>query len=824
MRGKAIFKRVFYFILAAVFSAGALAVPVSEAGNGRLQNNKEETYTFALKDGKSLKADNNGWILMPEGEDTIVIGAGPDCTVRNKYAPEKVYEKDKGSINTYTFNINDIKLEGEEFSIFLKYFNDKLKSDIAFPDSSKSMRRYVTNAYSSLEIGRGDNYTDVNISWHAELPELESLYATGEVFCTPFNLSDYEQRLVMSKDTRKSEITFTAGVNAKKIYLRDVDNNIIENALTKKGDTYSFKVNEEDFREEDILKLDLVLESENGNRQTVRFIIERRVKGIDSPDKVIDYLCIGSSGSNVGNPLGVGIASGLYPEKSLSGVCESPINLGSFGGYVIYYYEKAIKDDPKNPYGVDFIVYGDSTRGEGYSPNPGNVLVSKNGMDWYTLAGSEHYENRTRWGHKVVYEKTASGRTIIDGREGISELYPCKDNYPLHDWPQGEEKFTAEGVTIGDGVSLCYPAFGYADVRINTPESWSTGKKWDISGRAKNPYLEVPHRFQYEAPEETEALYEGAGDCFDLAWAVDKDGLPAGLSKIHYIKIQTASTPNAMVISGEQPTDVNAVARAVPSDSQVGISSPPDKITVGGNELELMDGTYIYSWDGDGIFDVEVEASPEANVYINNFRGRKRTFVSSPNKNYIRVIVQEGEKAPLIYYIHVNYAPLFRDDVAEALGGSSSGNAGISRGSAIWALYKLSGEPGAAAGKSPARAGGYEDAALWAADMGIIRGDGTGLALGREITREELSRILYSYGDIIGVGFSDIYGIAEPGRPEGTDFPPIPSSWAFFSMKWALGTGIMHDIPVKESGFRDYSGIVTNAEAEEILYRFFSGE
>lgn len=641
--------------------------------------------------------------------------------------------------------------------------------------------------------------------------EFESLYATGAVFCTPFNLSDHEHHLVMNKDIRESEITFTPGVNVKRIYIRDDDNNIMENYPVKKGNTYNFKVNEKDFGEKDALKRDIILEDENGKGKTIRFIIERRVEGIDSPDKVIDYLCIGSLGSDVANLPGVEIAD-VCPERSLSGNCKYPVDLGSFGGYVVYYYEKAIENDPKNPYGVDFIVYGDSTRDEGYSAIPGNVLVSENGIDWYTLAGSEHYENRTRWNHNVTYGKASSGKTIIDGKDDIYVPYPSKDNYPLHDWSHGEEEFVAEGVAIGDGVSPCYPAFGYADVCINTLEY--------ESGKAKNPYVEVPHRLQYEVPEESETIYDEAGDCFDISWAVDKDGLPAELSGIHYIKIQAATTPYAMVTSGQQSTDVNAVSRAVPSDSDVGISSPPDKIIVGGKELELSDGNYIYSWDGEGVFDVEVKVSPEANVYINNFRGRERSFVSSPNKNYIRIIVQEGEKAPLIYYIHVNHTPLSRGDVAEALGGSSSGNSGISRGSAILALYKLSGEPGAAVGKSSEKSGGYEDAALWASDLGIIRGDGTGLNLSKEITREELSSILYSYGNIIGVGFSDIYGISEPGIL-GTDFP-IVSSWAFLPMKWAMGTGIMHDIPVKEGGFRDYSGIVTNSEAEEILYRFFS--
>lgn len=771
------------------------------------RNEKPGYFTVGLKGGTSLEL-NGGWLLVPEGEDTIVISAGPGVTVKDTYAEDRLYKRDEGG-ETYTLDINDIKLQGEELSYFLKYLNINLIAARRKPDKFGDMEKYETGAYSSLDISDGDTSYTVNIAWQADLPELKELSAWGADFYTPFKLSSPEQYLVMNKNVGEAEIMFVPGKGTKKIYLSDADNKTIADAVTKKGNKYVFKVLKTDFNGEVALRRNLVLETQEGNKQTISFVVAKRIEEIDSPDSLTDYLCIGSQYSSGGNRL-TG-TYGLYPEKSLIGLGYwwSPISIGNFGGYVTYYYEKPIEDNPKNPYGIDFIVYGNSNGGPGFS-EPGNVLVSENGNEWYYLAGSEHYENRTQWGYEITYSRNGQ-RTKI-GNDEISYLFPLKSNYPLYNWTD-EDKITVKGVAIGDGMEAYYPAFGYADVRINSSGSWGTGENGGINGRAKNPYLKITQRTGLVGPDDMQELYEGAGDCFDLTWAVDENGLPVKLSQVHYVKVQTATPPNPPYGGiGEKSTEVNVIARAVPSEENAGVSTAPGKIIAGGNEIEVKDGVYVYSVDLKGAFDVRVEAPSGSNVYINNYRGNSRGFPVSPNKGVIRIIVQDGKKTPLIYYIKINHSVLSKDEVEKSLKITSDNEKPVSRGTIIAALYDLSERPAAGDDKNTEK---YADDVRWALNKGLIKGYKGDLALDRIITREELSVILYSYSDYFGTGFSKDNDIERYG-----DFDDI-YSWASRSMKWAVGSGYI--IPTDE-GKLDPKGAVSGDEATEILYRIFSGE
>lgn len=640
-------------------------------------------------------------------------------------------------------------------------------------------------------------------------PGLQNLWADGADFYTPLDISSKEQYLVMRKNIDECSIIFVPGRNVQKVYLTDEDNNIVQTAFARQGNVHAFNIKEEDFGDSITLKRNLVLESKNGLSQEILFTVARRNKEIDSPDKLVEYLCVGSQYSDGGNRL-TGIY-GLYPEKSLIGLGYwwSPISLGNFGGHATYYYEEPIKDAPNNPYGIDFIVYGNSNGGPGFS-EPGSVLVSENGEDWYVLAGSEHYENRTKWDYRVTYTKTEKG-TKANSIE-LGYMYPSIESYPLYDWSRSENNITVEGVAIGNGITAYYPAFGYADVRTNSGDSWGTGEKASINGIAKNPYLETTAKQGLIGPDDADKLYEGAGDCFDLAWAVDKDGLPVKLPYIHYIKVQTAQ-PVTLITGaiGEKSTEVNVVARVLSSSSDVGISSPPEVITVGGKELDLEHGKYIYNAEASGVFDVNVEASA-ANVYINNYRGSSRTFAVSPNKNIIRIIVQDGQKAPLIYYINIRHTSFTKDDIAEALGGTEAQQPVI-RKDVISAMYKLCGQPETKAADSERKYG--SDDIEWAVGKGLIIGDGRNLLLEKNITREELSKILFIFANMEGSG-----QINDDDISAYSDYKDI-SNWATEYMRWANGTGAI--TPGNDNTI-DPKGVVTCSEMIEILYRMVTGK
>ena len=87
--------------------------------------------------------------------------------------------------------------------------------------------------------------------------------------------------------------------------------------------------------------------------------------------------------------------------KFLSGYVSTGVSLGMAGGYVQFDMgDNPIENNANNPYGIDFIVYGNAFVG---NPEAAGVMVSNDGIKWYTLAGSRHYMNGTKWDQKISY-------------------------------------------------------------------------------------------------------------------------------------------------------------------------------------------------------------------------------------------------------------------------------------------------------------------------------------------------------------------------------------------------------------------------------------
>jgi hypothetical protein len=150
-------------------------------------------------------------------------------------------------------------------------------------------------------------------------------------------------------------------------------------------------------------------------------------------DEVEGFLSIGGNSTNADASYG---PSGLYPERSIksTGAYAQQLNLGSFGGYVTYHYKDGIKNDPSNPYGVDFIVFARSVSDS--NPAASSVYVSKDGKEWYELAGSEHYDKDAVWNYNVKYKNEDGIATFTDslGREGSTGYaYPTGEKYPKYE-------------------------------------------------------------------------------------------------------------------------------------------------------------------------------------------------------------------------------------------------------------------------------------------------------------------------------------------------------------------------------------------------------
>ena len=364
------------------------------------------------------------------------------------------------------------------------------------------------------------------------------------------------------------------------------------------------------------------------------FAASKRVK--NGADKVVDFLTINSQYTNGGY--------GLSPEATLAGSLKS---LGSFGGYITYYFADGLTNNPANKYGVDFYVYGNSFGGESAS-EPGQVWVSEDGNTWYALAGSEHYDSAI-WDYTVTYTKNGTGTSWKDNRgntdaaHGRAFSWPLATNYTLNDVPESGT-FTASGILlpsqkgiVGDNTTSSFAAktpFGYVDATPNGEE---------------NPYL---------ANDGLQLKSSG----FDLAWAVDTNGNPVNVNgmSFHYVKVVTASNILAGVFN-EKSTEVAKIYRATSAGASVGQTPAPTAITFSEDGLTYtltpVDGqqTYELTLPMKSV-SISVAGGAE-NIYVNNQRiasdAAAKAIDITKDNTLVRVIVQSGDMEPTIYLLRL---------------------------------------------------------------------------------------------------------------------------------------------------------------------------
>lgn len=382
------------------------------------------------------------------------------------------------------------------------------------------------------------------------------------------------------------------------------------------------------------------------------------------PDKVVDYLCIGSQYTNGAGWGGFGIA----PEATLAASLRS---LGNFGGYITYYYENGLKDDPNNRYGVDFYVYGNSSENNQASmAELGQVYVSEDGQTWYALAGSEHYEDKAIWDYTIDYVRTADGKSTWTDDQGDSMIsaaavaWPDASKYYFNDVGSRDSyRFTGilfksqeDGTVMGTSSNSSFAAaakFGYADYYAN-----------GTMGADVNPYMADPTK----------------NNGFDLAWAVDSQGDPVDVSgkEFHYVKVATASNIWAGSFK-EKSTEVTAVVRTTAQDTAVGKTALPNGVTISDGASSK---TVLFA-DGQNIYDVALGdmkyvsisvngAGAEDNIYINNQRvpaGEQATGfkVTAEGQTLVRIIVQNDEKEPAICLLRLTSSASAEGELIEGV-------------------------------------------------------------------------------------------------------------------------------------------------------------
>lgn len=384
-----------------------------------------------------------------------------------------------------------------------------------------------------------------------------------------------------------------------------------------------------------------------------------------APTSVVSYLPIGQFANNSGwGYLGTKFVGKTAPETT-------GVSLGAFGGFIEFKFENGITNDEKNPYGVDFVIYGNAFNG---NPEAGAVQVSEDGTTWYELAGSNYYDgnftyNAPSSGFSKAYSGTLRNTSVIytKGSSRVSAKlgslnavevcpaawFPLLTNFTAFDGnPTGGahcasgvsvnlsgDTLTFAGITaIADSDTTADYAFGYADVTPNgSPDQY---------GDAVNPY--TPYTSD-----------KTGGDGFDLEWAVDiSTGLPVDVTgkTFHYVRVYSAVLDFGRF--GETSAEITGIfTTANKATADVNRTAAPT-VKYGTSETSMTQpvrmgtsGTVIEKPVPAGTYYINATTAAE-NLYINGTKvtsGDAYSFtVTSGKTTYLRFIVQDGTKRPFI--------------------------------------------------------------------------------------------------------------------------------------------------------------------------------
>lgn len=256
--------------------------------------------------------------------------------------------------------------------------------------------------------------------------------------------------------------------------------------------------------------------------------------------------------------------------QSVIGGITGHVSLGAFGGYIIVGFDHSIMNDPNNPYGVDFTIFGNAFTGWA---EPGIVQVMKdvngNGLaddTWYELKGSDYSLSTTWTNYSIVYanpggyanvpwrdNRNRTGAVLINVYH-TQPYYPSAANFPN----VNQTSETYSGTMIAGNINDSNPTYiqsfalgyGYAD---NYPK-----QSGDPVTQPDNP--------------STIGTIEGAGgDAMKIEWAIDAQGNPVTLDKIDFVKIYTGLNRMCGWL-GKVSTEICGIVDVAPAGGQQSIS------------------------------------------------------------------------------------------------------------------------------------------------------------------------------------------------------------------------------------------------------------
>jgi hypothetical protein len=274
------------------------------------------------------------------------------------------------------------------------------------------------------------------------------------------------------------------------------------------------------------------------------------------------------------------------------------VSLGGFGGSITLGFAETVYDDPRNPYGLDAIVFGNAFWTGGDPTRrfaEGGIIeisrdVNGNGIPddpWYVIRGSslpnpaalarmtQQWDNDpntpTPPANLAWYPDPALYPHIPGAYSTTGFLLPAP--------------FQSVPLVHPEGAAAVYEVhYGYADLSPVLILGDLTG-----NNIVDDPNL-TPEEF-YTRPDNPFMVGvrpgSGGGDAFDIAWAVDPEtGEPANLDGFDFIRISTGANAIAGIF-GELSTEVSAVA-----------SVTPDPLFFDVNSDGRLDVEDLYAWHG----------------------------------------------------------------------------------------------------------------------------------------------------------------------------------------------------------------------------------
>lgn len=359
------------------------------------------------------------------------------------------------------------------------------------------------------------------------------------------------------------------------------------------------------------------------------------------------------------------------------------VSHGYFGGYTVIDFgeDNLLTNDNSNPYGIDFIVYGNAFDG---NSEPGCIQVSRDKNTWYDIAGSLHYDSATQLDREAIYTNPTptdnantnpgalgtrvdvpftsditglNSATVVTNSWHNHSFFPLIGNYfvPRNGNPSMDKDselgfieasgdkntITYKGVYLG-GITdnrQGRETFGYFDCHSNA--------SGDNVGKPVNPYL----------------LAHGGGDGIDLAWAVNSTGpnigkpvSPEVLSGgFRYVRVYNGVAKDLPPFGEISPELCGIYKSNQVGGLQTETSAPT--VTVGGNAVTLNPQATNEVNVPAGNVDVIATSNGNrlaVNSSIADNSASKTFTLTSGQKQMVRIICKDSTKGqPYVRYLEL---------------------------------------------------------------------------------------------------------------------------------------------------------------------------